>query len=320
MELLRNGHNLTKSVEDFFKTSTNLFIFVPYIKLNTLKELLEGCISCKAIVVRWEARDLILGASDIEVFELCREKGIKLFRNQRIHLKAFVDDYKRCLIGSANVSSAALNIPETKRYNYELGTIVEELFFDDRLYFETILSESLLVTDSIYQQILDQLPEKKRAFPNEGDLSLSILAPDKHFLISSLPMSRSIKTLTRIYLERKAIHDEELNCALHDLALYGIRPGLNADSFGYAMKESFFSHPFVRTFVQMVQLKGGQVYFGEAKDWIHKNCADVPLPRKWEITENLQILYKWLVELGDGVFIVDRPNHSERLRLSSFSD
>jgi hypothetical protein len=54
-----------------------------------------------------------------------------------------------------------------------------------------------------------------------------------------------------------------------------------------------------------------------AKDWIYKNCTDVPIPRKWEITENIQILYKWIVKLGNGKYKVDVPgSYSERLSIN----
>ena len=55
------------------------------------------------------------------------------------------------------------------------------------------------------------------------------------------------------------------------------------------------------------------MYFGEVKLFIHNNCSDVPLPRRWEITENIQILYRWIIKLGNGKYAVDKPNHSERI-------
>ena len=55
------------------------------------------------------------------------------------------------------------------------------------------------------------------------------------------------------------------------------------------------------------------MYFGEVKAFIHNNCSNVPLPRRWEITENIQILYRWIVKLGNGKYGIDTPNHSERL-------
>lgn len=314
--LLKNGINLSDKLIEFITNSKELFLFVPYVKLETLKALLSKTQNCKAVILRWEPKDLILGISDIEVYEYCKERNIQVFRNARVHLKAFVDSYKECLLGSANISSRALNIPETSSYNYELATIEENLSFEDRLYFNIIINEATLITDSIYEQIKAQLPEKKEEFPGGDDFNIQMKSPDKDFLISSLPMSSSVKTLTRVYLEKKGIHEEELNCAMHDLALYNIPLNLPEDQFIERLKESFLSHLFIKAFIQMLQLKNGEIYFGEAKAWIQNNCTNVPTPRRWEITENIQILYKWLVELGDGKFNMDRPNYSERLYMT----
>ena len=312
--VLKTGINLADGLIEFITNSKELFIFVPYVKLEALKKLLSTTNNCKALVVRWESRDLIFGASDLEVYKYCKERNIQVFRNSRLHLKAYVDQYKECLLGSANISSRALNIPESSFYNYELATIVENLSFEDRLYFHIILNEATLITDSIYEKIKAQFEDKKKEFPNEGDFKINISAPDKDFLISSLPMSSSVKTLTRAYIEKKGLNEEELNCAIHDLAIYNIPLSLTEDKFNRCLKESFFSHPFIKAFIQIVRFNNGEIYFGEAKAWIQSNCTNVPIPRRWEITENIQILFKWIVELGDGYYKVDIPgSHSERL-------
>ncbi len=313
MTIIKNGIDLSSKLFEFILISEDLFIFVPYIKLESLKQLLESSNNCKLIVVKWQPRDLLLGSSDLEIFEYCKDKNIKLFRNPRLHLKAFVDNYKRCFMGSPNISSRALNIPENSHYNYELATIIESVSLDDRLYFNLILNDSLLITDSIYDQIKTQIQKKATEFPKETEFDLKIESPDKNFLISSLPMTYNIKTLYRICETRTAINDVELNCAMHDLALYGIPLGLSENEFMIALKAKFFDHPFIKAFLENLSINN-EIYFGSAKDWIHKHCADVPIPRKWEITENIQILYRWIVDLGEGKFKVDVPfQHSERL-------
>ena len=312
MALLRNGIDLSQRLTEFVSNSKNLFIFVPYIKVETLKQLLASTSNCKAIIVRWETKDLIIGSSDLEVYQYCKEKNITLYRNSRLHLKAFIDSYKNCIMGSANISVRALNLPEINRYNYELATSIDNLSIDDRLYFGVILNESILITDSIYEQLQAQLPQKRKEFPDEGEFEFNIEAPDKDFLISSLPMTYSVKTLLRICETRETVNEVELNCAMHDLALYGLPLGLAPDAFMALLKANFFNHPFIKTFLAIVE-GSGEIYFGTAKDWIHKSCTDVPTPRKWEITENIQILYRWIVDLGEGRFAIDRPNYSERL-------
>ena len=310
--MLKNGINLFSELSDFIDRSESLHIYVPYIKLEQLKTLLKDNESIKAIIVRWEPRDLITGASDLEVYPFLKDKGITLYRNPRLHLKAFVNNGISAFIGSANISQRALNEPKSRKYNYELATIIDPLTLDDRLYFNIFEAESILVTDLIYEQIKYQLPEKLAAFPKESDFEIDIQYPDKNFSIASLPMTYNVETLYRIYERQEGLHDVELNCSLHDLAIYNIPLGLPLEDFKKRLKASFFNHPFIRAFLMNIDDEG-EIYFGRAKDWIHKNCSDVPTPRKWEITENIQILYRWITNLSEGVYNVDRPNHSERL-------
>jgi len=79
--------------------------------LETLKALLDGQTNVKAVFVRWATKDLILGSSDLEIYPYLTEKGITLFRNSRLHLKAHLDEYKNCFLTSANICSRALNLP-----------------------------------------------------------------------------------------------------------------------------------------------------------------------------------------------------------------
>jgi hypothetical protein len=312
--LFKNGINLYNELSAFVDKADSLYIYVPYIKLGQLTSLVKDNANIKAVIVRWEPRDLITGASDLEIYPFLKEKGITLYRNPRVHLKAFVNCGKSAFIGSANISQRALNTPALLKYNYELATICDDLSLDDRLYFNLIEAESVLVTDLIYEQIKSQLPEKVAAFPKESDFEIDIQYPDKNFSIASLPMTYSVDTLYRIYETLEGLHEVELNCTLHDLAIYNIPLGLSISEFKKRLKSNFFNHPFIRAFLTNIDNEG-EVYFGRAKDWIHKNCSDVPTPRKWEITENIQILYRWIVALGDGSYQVDRPNHSERLKV-----
>lgn len=314
MKLFKTGIDLKERLVDFIDDSTNLFIYVPYIKLEILKELLKNTKSCKAIFVRWETKDLITGACDLEIYPYCKSNGISLYRNKRLHLKAFLENYEKGFIGSANISVRGLNIPKNNFYNYELATIIENLSIDDRLYFSVIEQDSTLITDSIYKQILEQLPTKQSEYPDENDFEIVIAPTDKNFSISSLPLTYDVETLYRIYEDHSPFSDLELNCCIHDLALYNISLGLTKEEFRSKLEFEFFHHPFINKFIEKLCGKR-EMYFGEVKEFIHLNCSDVPLPRKWEITQNIQTLYRWIVELGNGKYIIDRPNYSEKLRV-----
>jgi hypothetical protein len=311
--LYKSEIDLKNQLLDFIKSSNQLYIFSAYIKRNALEYLINNTDNVKSICVRWEARDLITEVSDLEIYPYLKDKGIALYRNPRLHLKAFVDDYRSCFMGSANISNRALAILETSNHNYEIATTVKNLTFEDRLYFNRIEQESILISDHIYNQLKEQLPQKKKDFPVEVDFKLKFEAPDKNYLISSLPMSFDIYKLFDIYSSGTSDDNVELNCAVHDLALYNIKNSLTEADFKASLKAAFFNHPFIQAFIKKVEERN-EIYFGEAKAWIHENCADVPTPRRWEITTNIQILYRWIVELGEGKFKIDIPgSHSQRL-------
>jgi hypothetical protein len=312
MKLCKNGVDLLGSLQEFLERSGDLFIFVPYVKLDALRYLLAKRNNCRAIFVRWETKDLISGASDLEIYSFCKEKGISLFRNKRLHLKAFISNYESCFLSSSNISGRALNLPATQNYNYELATIVDNLTIEDRLYFSIIEQESTLVTDNIYNQFAEQLPAKRTEFPNESEFDIKVVSPDKDFLISSLPLTRNVDKLYHVYESMSFQNETDLNCITHDLALYNLQFGLPIIDFKIALQTAFFAHPFIRAFLKKVHERN-EIYFGEAKSWIQENCSNVPLPRRWELTENTQILYSWIEKLSNGEYAVDKPNYSERL-------
>jgi hypothetical protein len=303
-----NNTNLKKSILSFIQRANDLTIFAPYIKYETLQELLSHTNYCKYIVVRWEPKDLQEGASDLEVYELCKQKGITLYRNNRLHLKLFVEE-TTAILTTANLSKRAISNAETENYNYELGTL-EELTFEDRLYLENIVTESQLIDDNLYEEIQKQLETDE--IPK--DFHFETKPNHKDFLLSALPMTESIETLIHYYKNKYAPNITELECLIHDLSTYKIQPGLKEEEFIQRLTENFFKHPFISAFVKEIDIQK-EMYFGTVRKWIANHCSNVPLPRPYEVTKNVQILYHWIETLSNGKYKVDVPgSHSERIR------
>jgi hypothetical protein len=75
-----------------------------------------------------------------------------------------------------------------------------------------------------------------------------------------------------------------------------------------------FKHPFITAFIKEIDIQK-EMYFGTVRKWIAGHCANVPLPRPYEVTKNVQILYHWIETLSNGKYKVDVPgSHSERIR------
>jgi len=293
------GNNLIRSDDFFFERLTDFcsqedisLVISPFIKNDSFKEILNQKIKIHQVIARWRKEDIISGSSDLELYETCVNRGIKLFINPRIHLKVFIGERSSCFLGSANISQRGLNYPNSNQYNYEIATVISDLDFNDKLYFQKILQESMLVTSDIYEQLKNQTLEK-----TSSNDEFEILTGEKDFLISSLPMSKDIETLFKVYQTKKATNEEEMNCAVHDLALYGIIDGLNKKDFVASLKQKFNSHPFILELKSHIKSQPNQsLRYGGVVNWILKNTTTVPIPRSWELKQKqiVNILYEWI--------------------------
>jgi len=312
--LLRSGDNLFNEMKSFVESSSSFMIISPFIKLSALKIIIDESDACEQIIVRWKANDIISNVSDLEVYDYCKEKNIALFINPRIHLKAIIDNFQRCVLGSSNITNRGLGIAND--HNYELGTEVRVLSDNDILYFQEIIQSSKLVTDNWFKKFSEYINSIEVELPAINEYPFNDIFD--HFLISALPMSFSMDELAMYYLHREATSDEAKRCAVHDMVLYNIPANLSHEEMMHHLRDAFFSHPFIVAISSYMLKQNGELYFGKAKTWIQDNCANVPTPRRWELTTNTQILYRWFVELGLGEYAIDIPSRkSQRLFITS---
>lgn len=291
-----------------------VFLFVPYIQTEVLTRLLEGIKNETVIVTTWEPADLLSGSSDLATYPYCQEHGIALYVSEMMHLKVYSVGLDSAIIATGNVSRRGL-MPDG---NYEAATAVEHLTNEDRLFFEAIRANARLVNDSMYSELKDWVRLNATDTPTPPALKDVISAPGRDdFLVSALPMTRSVDALAAGYAKIRAgqepSDDRDVSaCIFHDLANYSIPMGLSDGEFRRELSCRFFTHPFIR---RMDEFIDPDAYFGRIKEWIQNNCTDVPVPSRRELTGNVQVLLKWFVTLGNGRYMVDVPGaRSERIR------
>jgi len=294
--------------------SQQIFLYVPYIKTNVLSKLVKDLENKITIITTWHMNDLLspLGSSELELYPFCKENDIALYINNKIHLKVYSVALESVIVATGNISNRGL-----EGGHEECAVLVNELSNTDRLFFEKIRNEATYVDDDIYQKHLERYEELVNEVPKQIEYEDLIIVPKKdHFLKSALPMTRNIDDLIKGYENinselKPSDNDETTDCIYHDLTTYDIEPGLSQEEFLKKLKIQFFIHPFIKKIDEFIN---PEAYFGRVKEWVQKNCTTVPLPRRWELTENVQILYDWFVKLGDGKYVVDAPNHSQRIR------
>jgi hypothetical protein len=310
---------LFDSIKNYLKERDSerkrIFLFVPYIKTSVLEDLVDGLRGKIIIITTWKPEDLISGSSELVIYPFCKDRNITLYINNRIHLKIYSVDFADMILATANISQQGLGT--TLKYNFECASLIEKITNKDRLYFAQIQKNSIHVDDKLYSQLQTWYEKQKRNTAIIEDIDEIIpLKERESFLISALPMTKSVSLLAESYEklnnELEISDNETRDCALHDLANYGIPLQLTNEEFINRLKRSFFSHPFIKKIDSFIT---PEAYFGRIKEWIQMNCTDVPVPSRRELTANVQVLLEWFEKLGDGRYVVDIPGkHSQRIR------
>ena len=119
-------------VRNYFEKTipTNqIFLYVPYIKRKILEKLLEDVENTVTIITTWHPNDLLTGSSELKLYPFCKERGITLYINNKIHLKVYSVNLTSAIIGSGNISQRGL-MPNG---NYEAATFLESISNEDRM-------------------------------------------------------------------------------------------------------------------------------------------------------------------------------------------
>ncbi|SOC81567.1 hypothetical protein SAMN06296241_3146 [Salinimicrobium sediminis] len=308
--LFTSGTNLESSAIEFVDSNEKVTVFSAYMKLEELKKINRSK-NIKRIVVRWEILDLCREVSDLEVYNYCLENNIILFRNTRLHMKAFWNDATTVIFGSANVTNRGIG--EKGTYNYELNGLQKTIDIDSIQYFNQILRNSQLVSSSLYNRIVEEVERIGRIEdPQEPYvIKKGSESNQEKFLLSDLPMSRSTEDLFRTYSNPEKATPDDLIYAGHDLALYELPGGLNKLQFDEELKVKFNSHPFISALKQKIRHEQSMRY-GGVLSWIQENTTTVPTPRSWEMKQELivNILYHWICYFDDD-FTWSTPKYSQ---------
>ena len=283
--LYKSGINLKSGAVDFIAKNNYITVFSAYLKLDQLKQL-NNDNKIKQIIVRWDIQDLILGISDIEIYQYCKEQNIALFRNTRLHLKVFWNNQFSIFFGSANLTNKGVG--ELGNFNFELNAELNNISTNDVDYLNEILIQSEYVTEDLFLEIKDLINSIKITVP-EYPLLPTIRKDVDQFLISKLPLITTPDRFIEIYIYNKSEDDVEKIKFSHDLVLFDLKNNANQD-IQQILKDKFNSNQFILKFKNAVKSEQNKsMRFGAVRRWFSENTTTVPTPTTWDLTENVQI-------------------------------
>ena len=315
--LFKSGDNLWSGALDFISESEEVSLFSAYIRTEQLKELnKEGKI--KRIVVRWEIRDLHQKASDLKLYNYCKENDIALYRNTRIHLKCLINEKEQVLLGSANITGRGIG-EQANIFNFELNSFHKITDFSDVLYLEKIVSKSEYVTEELFQEIKKKLESLEDFKKQEEEYKKVHVETERresdYFLISELPMFKNVAFLHEAANNLESLDTQSKKCVIHDLATYDLDPSQSPEEFYSKLRLTFNNHPFIIGLKNEVKKDSRHsMGYGNIVEWIKKNTTTVPTPISWKMKEEqvVNIFFEWLCYFNKD-YVVERPNYRQVL-------
>lgn len=289
--------NINKEIE---KCAESFIVISAFCKLSLIKyfdsRISAGVIE-KKLIVRMKPEDILKGATDLELFEYCKEHGWALFFKLDLHAKTYVFDHVRCIVGSANATASGLSVGGVG--NYEMATS-NNLDDADWKIIAKLVDSSILMTDKIYQLMQNTLSMHAGiedydaiSWPEEiiqlGRVDFSVLFTEDFPQVSD-PFSLE---------ESEYNYWDDISKITKEMAL------------------SYFSETKCYLWLkeELKKKDNHELYFGEATALLHNVLLNDPKPYRKEVKDLLSNLLSWITALDCEEIVVDRPNHSQRIRL-----
>lgn len=304
-EAFRNllGNSLENAKEE-------IVILSAFVKIKGINWLVDKVskqkINC-TIISKWDHSDIAQGASDLECYEICKEKGWQFKVLKNLHAKIMLIDKEELFIGSPNLTAKGMSL--TPVPNKEMGVKLEANQNDIRI-IQNLVEESILIDDQIYKDLQkwkSSLPKIEKPSYPEFPVELKKKLDENYdkLWVHNFPWSTAEELLNI-----KEI-DENVQ---HDLELFGLdKDNLDKEVITKNIQNSKIYYWLIN---QINKQENKELYFGNLSSIIHNSLLDDPRPYRKNIKELQANLYTYLKFFLSDQITIDIPKEkSERIKL-----
>jgi hypothetical protein len=257
------------------------------------------------ILARWRLGDLLSGASDLDAYPLAKQLGFSFYVRQDFHGKVFSVPGSGVIVGSANATLSGFGLKESA--NSEVCTLVPDSEINQTL-LDEIFDGAIEMTDALFQDISSVVGSEAMNATEELEWPSELLDRLQNLEFSARLLLSECFVSTPVFDENGALSSLDER----DLHLLGIN---GADVNSDTVRRAFKTTRIFRWLVHALKSSGGELYFGSLTESLHTTLLDDPVVYRRNVKVILQTLLQWCQLLGDIGVLVDRPNHSQRVRL-----
>ena len=302
---------LGEALKEAKKSVVVLSAYVKSVGVKWLQEQLQGKDVKCTIITRWTKGDLAQGSSDLECYNLAKEKNWNFKILNDLHAKVMLIDDEILFLGSPNLTGTDMSLIPVS--NKEIGIKTEALDKDLQV-INHLSEEAALVNDQIIEELKawqKTLPkiEKPKIPDFPTTVKESLKEKFKKLWVHNFPWSE-ISFLLKNY------HDIRNANIIHDLELFGI-VDINKFEIEKKIKENFLNSKIFSWLIKKLkESENKEIYFGNLSSIIHDSLLDDPKPYRQDIKNLQNNLYSYLKFFEIHQIEIDIPKErSERMKL-----
>lgn len=265
------------------------------------------------VLVRWRFGDFVAGASDFAAFDVALAHGLRVYMRLDFHGKVYSLPPQGIIVGSANATQSGLGMSADA--NAEVCTLAAYSEVNqkaiDGLYASAIEVDHELVLT--LQTIVDEVSSGESKYREWPDNITNRFTTRR--LVSVLLVDECFWSSPK-WVTSQAIDGFDQNVS-HDQSLLGLSVWPCRTEQSRTRLRSLVAQSTAVQWLRMV-LRGndGIAYFGHLTTLLHSSISDIPSPSRRDVKVLLQNLLEWIIVFNVDDIVVDRPNHSQRVRLN----
>ncbi|SEF45041.1 phospholipase D-like domain-containing protein [Lachnospira multipara] len=299
MAILFSNEIINAVIEELKSAEKSVQIITAYCKKSTFEKLnsvIAESVHNRKLLVRFRLEDVIKGSTDFDILEYGIEQGWKVYLRFDLHAKTYIVDNKRGLVGSANATNSGLNIG--KAGNMEMATFVDIESADvdkiNSLFHDAVFVDYELLNEMKQELEAIDLSDKQSSYNWSIDIT-------KRF-------NPCIKALFSYELPDDFTFVEGEYFSFLDYTYSGDKE---------AFKEVFRWSNAYLWLLKLIKENNGEMYFGAVTEKLHNALITDPKPYRRDVKQMLANLLKLIDLLEMDEIVVDRPNHSQRIRIKN---
>lgn len=305
-DLLTGRESYEWLLESILKVSPTavLNICSAFIKYPAIDKLLSISPNNQGrVLVRWQKYDLCIGSSDLSIYSILKDRGWKLYMDTSFHGKIYSLPGVGNLMGSANATNSGFSM--SKEGNREVCTILPEgpkaSAFIDHLF-----SCSTLVDGRLFELLAAEVEENKQAPTGSDEWGINIIE-------KLHPVSTSELLVCDFFKSNPEVRSQDDSLAVDDFGLIGISS--IADVPREVLRRKILQVKSISWLVGVLAKYPEGIYFGELTALLHNALMEDPTPYRSTVKILLANSLGWLGLYCSDLVLIDRPNHSQRIKL-----